>query len=176
MMELHHIAIRALCVYLMLHGLIRASGKRTLAQATPFDFVLTLILGDMIDDALWAEVPLARFVAGVGALTVTHFLVAWASSRSEWICRLVDGEPTAVLEDGKPLRAGLRRERMSEKELEFEARHAGIVREDWPEVRSARVECTGAVSVLRHEWAQPVRRKDAEAVRRAMRKEERRPG
>jgi uncharacterized membrane protein YcaP (DUF421 family) len=167
-MELHRIAIRALCVYLILLGLIRLSGKRTLAQATPFDFVLTLILGDMIDDALWAEAPVARFVAGVGALTVTHFLVSWASSRSERICRLVDGAATAVMEDGEPRRAGLRRERMSEKELAFEVRHAGIDRESWREVRTAHVECSGAVSVLRHEWARPVRRKDAGAVRRAI--------
>lgn len=166
-MELHRIAIRALFVYLILLGLIRVSGKRTLAQATPFDFVLTLILGDMIDDALWAEVPVARFVVAAGALTVTHLLVAWASSRSERLDRLIDGASTAVMGDGEPLRAGLRSERMSEKDLACEVRHAGIDREDWPEVRAAHVECSGAVSVLRHEWARPAQKKDAEAVRRA---------
>jgi uncharacterized membrane protein YcaP (DUF421 family) len=137
-MELHRIAIRALFAYFILLGLIRVSGKRTLAQATPFDFVLTLILGDMIDDALWAEVPLARFVVAVGALTVTHLLVSWASSRSERLDRLIDGASTA-----------------------------GIDREDWPEVRAAHVECSGGVSVILHEWARPVQRKDGEAVRRA---------
>lgn len=166
-MELERIAIRALFVYVILLGLIRVSGKRTLAQATPFDFVLTLILGDLIDDALWAEVSLARFVVAVVALTVMHVLVAWASSRSEGLARLIDGAATAVMRDGEPLRAGLRRERMSEEELAFEVRHHGLRREDWPQVRAAHVECSGEVSVLRHEWARPAQRKDAEAVRRA---------
>src|SRR5687768_4586505 len=101
-MELERIAIRALFVYVILLALIRVSGKRTLAQATPFDFVLTLILGDLIDDALWAEVPLARFVVAVVALTVTHVLVTWASFRSERLDRLIEGESTAVMEDGDP--------------------------------------------------------------------------
>jgi uncharacterized membrane protein YcaP (DUF421 family) len=166
-MELDRIAIRALLVYVILLGLIRVSGKRTLAQATPFDFVLTLVLGDLIDDALWAEVPLSRFVAAVATLTITHLLVAWASSRSERLDRLIEGAATPVMDDGKPLRAGLRRERMSDGELAYEARHAGIDREDWPEVRTAHVECSGALSVLRHEWARPVQKKDAEAMRGA---------
>ena len=87
---------------MILLGLIRASGKRTLAQATPFDFVLTLILGDMIDDALWAEVPIARFIAGAGALLATHLVVSWASSRSERLDRAIEGVPTAVMENGVP--------------------------------------------------------------------------
>jgi uncharacterized membrane protein YcaP (DUF421 family) len=165
-MELERIAVRAMIVYVILLGLIRVSGKRTLAQATPFDFVLTLILGDLIDDALWAEVPLARFVVAVVALTVTHVLVAWASSRSEALDRLIEGESTAVMEDGDPLRAGRRRERMSEKALACEVRHAGIDHEDWPEVRAAHVECSGTVSVLRHEWARPAQKKDAARITR----------
>ena len=174
-MDLHRIAIRALFVYVILFGLIRFSGKRTLAQATPFDFVLTLILGEMIDDALWSKVPLAKFVVGVGALTGTHFLMSWASWRSEWLDRLIDGRSTAVMEAGEPLPSGLRKERMSEKDLACEVRHAGIEREDWPEIRAAHVECSGEVSVLLHEQARPVQRKDAEAVRRARTARERRP-
>jgi uncharacterized membrane protein YcaP (DUF421 family) len=45
-MELHHIAIRAIFVYLVLLGLIRLSGKRTVAEATAFSFVLACILDE----------------------------------------------------------------------------------------------------------------------------------
>jgi len=165
-MELHHIAVRALGVYLVLLGLIRLSGKRTLAQATPFDFVLSLILGDMIDDALWAEVPIARFVAGTFALTVIHVAVCWAASRSEWLDGLIAGGPATVMSDGQPLRAGLRKERMSEQELAVEVRHHGVEREDWPEVQAAHIEASGVVSLLKARWARPAQRRDAAGVRR----------
>jgi uncharacterized membrane protein YcaP (DUF421 family) len=62
------IAIRTVLVYLFLFALLRLSGKRGVKQVTPFDFVFILILGDMIDDALWAEVPLAQFVVATGTL------------------------------------------------------------------------------------------------------------
>jgi len=46
-----------LFAYVFLLAILRASGKRTIAQGTTLDFVVALVLGDLIDDALWAEVP-----------------------------------------------------------------------------------------------------------------------
>jgi uncharacterized membrane protein YcaP (DUF421 family) len=63
--------------------------------------------------------------------------------------------------DGEPLPEGLRGERMNDSELACEVRHEGIDREHWPEVLAAHVECSGAVSVLRHHWARPAQKKDA---------------
>lgn len=166
-MELHRIAIRALFVYLLLLGLIRLSGKRALAQATPFDFVLSLILGDLIDDALWAEVSAAQFVVATGTLALVHLLVSWSTSRREWIDRVVNGQPAPVILDGRPYRRGLRRERMSDRELACEARHHGLEAERWPRVQAAHIEASGALSVLEAAWARPAQRRDAAAVRKA---------
>jgi len=164
-MELHHVAVRALFIYLALLGLMRLSGKRTVAEATAFSFVFALIVGDLIDDGLWAEVPMAQFVVATGTLAIIHLLVSWAAWRSEGIDRLVNGLPTAVLAGGRPQRRGLRRERTNEKELACEVRHHGLEREDWPEVEAAHVEVSGEVSVLRFGWARPVQRRDAAALR-----------
>ena len=65
------IAVRTVLCYLFLLGLVRASGKRGVKQVTPFDFVLVLILGDLVDDALWAEVPFAQFVVAASTLVLT---------------------------------------------------------------------------------------------------------
>jgi uncharacterized membrane protein YcaP (DUF421 family) len=54
--------------YLFLLVLLRLAGKRTVAQGNTPDFVLAVVLGDMIDDALWAEVSAAQFSAGAGIL------------------------------------------------------------------------------------------------------------
>ena len=166
-MELHHIAARGILIYLVLLGLLRLSGKRTVAEATAFSFVLALIVGDLIDDALWAEVSFGQFLAAAGTLAVVDVVVAWASGRSERVDRLVDGRPAPVLREGRPDRRFLRGERMSEKELACEVRHHGLQKEDWAEVQAAHVEVSGQLSVLRAGWARPVQRRDAAALRKA---------
>lgn len=168
-MELHQIAIRAVFVYLLLLVLIRLSGKRTISEGTPFAFVLALILGDMIDDALWAEVPTAQFVVAAGTLAVAQLLVSWGASRSEWLDRLVSGEPALVLADGRPRRSGLRGEQMSDKALAFEIREEGIDVGRWAEAQAVYVEASGQVSVVRAPWARPAQRRDTDAVRKAVR-------
>src|SRR5687768_6789990 len=168
-MDLHQIAIRAGFVYVLLLLLIRLSGKRTISEGTPFSFVLALILGDMIDDALWAEVGTAQFVAAAGTLAVVHLLVSWGASRSDWLDRLVSGEPALVLESGRPRRDGLRGEQMSDKELAFEIREEGIDAGRWAEAQAVYVEASGQVSVVRAPWARPAQRREKDAVRKAVR-------
>ena len=166
-MELYRIAIRAVFIYIVLLALIRLSGKRTVAEGTSFAFVLALILGDMIDDGLWAEVPAAQFVVGAGTLATAHLVVSWAAWRIEWVERIVSGEPTAVMEGGRARRAGLRAERMNEKALAFEVRQAGVADGRWAEIQCAHVEASGAFSLLKAPWARGAQRRDAEAVRKA---------
>jgi uncharacterized membrane protein YcaP (DUF421 family) len=66
------ILARVLFAYVMLLIMIRVSGKRLVRHASPLDFALSVILGDMIDDFLWAEVDGSVFVIGVGVLLMIH--------------------------------------------------------------------------------------------------------
>jgi uncharacterized membrane protein YcaP (DUF421 family) len=75
------IAVRAVFVFVVMLALVRASGKRTVKQGSPFDFTVALILGDMFDDAIWAEVPLSQFVAACVALVGMHVLMDMARFR-----------------------------------------------------------------------------------------------
>jgi uncharacterized membrane protein YcaP (DUF421 family) len=67
------IAIRSVLAYAFLITILRLAGKRTLRHGSTFDFVLALILGDLIDDALWAEVPFAQFVVATTTLVLLKF-------------------------------------------------------------------------------------------------------
>jgi len=150
----------------VLLALLRSSEKRTVAESTPFAFVLALVIGDMVDDVLWAEVGAAQFTVAVSVLTVAQILVAWAASRHPWLDRLVSGAPSPVLVDGAPVRAEMRAERMNEKTLAFELRHNGIERDRWSDVELARVEPSGALSVIETRSARPARRCDAPGGKR----------
>src|SRR5688500_2358757 len=85
--ELQAIAIRCLFAYGFLLLMTRLSGKHTVSEATPFDFVLALILGDIIDDVILAEVEVARFVAAAGTLIFLDVLTTLITYRSARMTR-----------------------------------------------------------------------------------------
>jgi uncharacterized membrane protein YcaP (DUF421 family) len=74
-MDLTGIVVRVLLTSLVLLILVRATGKQSVRHGTTFEFVIAVIIGDLLDDAIWAEVSLARFLAAVVTLFVTHWLV-----------------------------------------------------------------------------------------------------
>jgi uncharacterized membrane protein YcaP (DUF421 family) len=76
------IVIRCLIAYVLLLTMLRLAGKRTVRHSHAFDFVLALILGDLIDDALWAEVPIAQFVVATATLVLMKLSVTVHKLRS----------------------------------------------------------------------------------------------
>lgn len=162
-MELTRIAVRALATAIYLVAMTRLTGKRVVSQATPFDLVVALIIGDMIDNAIWGDVPMAEFMAGAGTIFVTDIAVTFAAVRSKRFSRLILGAPVVAVRDGLPDLHSLRREQMNGMDLEHLLRIRGLASPD--EARLALVEIDHQLSVLRKPRAQPVRREDAEAVR-----------
>ena len=75
------IVIRVVFAYVVLLVLVRLSGKRAVKQSNAFDFTLALILGDLIDDVVWAEVAVAQFVAAASVLMTAHIVVDTLKSR-----------------------------------------------------------------------------------------------
>lgn len=162
-MDIGRIAVRALVAYVYLLFNTRASGKRVIAQATPFDLVVSIILGDLIDDALWAEVSVAKFGAAVVTILACDAIVKFGAYRSNWFFRLVQGAPVAVLRDGSEDRAALRGEQMNEADLAHLLRLNGIG-EDRSEVQLALIERDHEISVMLKPEAEPAQRRDAPRV------------
>lgn len=168
-MDLWRIAVRAIFAYLFALLLVRISGKRTVGQASPFDFTIAVIVGDLFDDLLWAEVGASQFVAAMGALFFAAAVVEVASSRSARVYFFVNGLPRIVLRDGAVDVRALRRDQLSDADLAHLLRLEGIGRGEWETVRLGVMEHDHHLSVLRHRSAAPVPRKDVSAVARSAR-------
>lgn len=164
-MELTRIAIRALFAFLFLLVLLRTSGKRIVAQGTTSDFVIALVLGDLIDDLLWAEVPAAKFVVGAGTLFMVHQLASLASSRNQRLAAWTKGTATMFMRAGSLLRPAMRKELMNEREADGMLRLKGFERERWYEVKSAWIELNGEPAVLRLDWARTAQKQDLPALK-----------
>lgn len=165
-MDLWRIAVRALIAYVYVLVLVRISGKRVVSQATPIHFVVAVVVGDLFDDLMWAEVTAAQFLTAAGSLFVADATVELASYKSRALYRILNGNPVVVMEHGKRLPEALRREQMSSRDIEHLLRLHGITRERTEEVRLATLEDDHHLSSLRESWAAPATRRDVDTRRR----------
>lgn len=160
-MDVGRIAVRALIAYAYLLFTTRASGKRAVSQATPVDLIVSLILGDVIDDFLWAEVSAAKFGVAVATIVLCEVVVKMAVHRWPRLLPVVQGSPVLVLRDGAEDRDALRGEQMNEGDLAHLLRQDGIPRERWSDVHLAFVETDHHLSVIRTPEAEPAKKEDA---------------
>ncbi len=76
------IVVRVVCAYILLLVLVRLAGKTAVKHTSPLDFVTALIVGDLVDDALWADVNASVFVVAAGSLFMMHAALDYARYRA----------------------------------------------------------------------------------------------
>ncbi len=108
------VALMAGLAYLALVGLVRASGKRTLAKMNAFDLVVTVALGSCLATiVLSRDVPLAEGVTALLTLIAMQYGMAWAAVRSQVVRKMLKSEPRLVFRHGRFLSDALRDERLT---------------------------------------------------------------
>jgi len=93
---------------------IRLLGKRTVGHSTAFDFMVALILGEVVDEPIYGEVPLVQALLVIGVIGGWHALNCFLSYRSPAFDRLAGGSPTVLVRDGRIARRALAAERINE--------------------------------------------------------------
>lgn len=113
--------------YTALVVLLRVSGKRTLSRMNSFDFVITVAIGATFGRILTARsIPLLEAVTAFALLIGLQYLVARLQVRSRRFSRALTAEPTLLVHRGRILHDALRRERLTEAELEGAVRKHGL--------------------------------------------------
>lgn len=163
--ELILTAARALAIYVLMLVVIRALGKRTVGNFAAFDLVVALMLGEVVDEIIYGDVSFLQGTTAIVVIAAAQASNAWLSWWDHGLDRILEGTPTVVVRNGMLQEKGMRAERMNGKDVMAHLRSQGI--HDLREVKLAVVEDDGSVSVLKHPWAEPVRRSeiDREAAR-----------
>lgn len=105
--------------YVVLVVMLRVSGKRTLAKLNAFDLVVTVAIGSTLATVLLSEdVALAEGLTALALLIVLQYLVAKSSVHWPAFARTVRSEPALLVRNGQHCRQAMRRERVTEGELE----------------------------------------------------------
>jgi hypothetical protein len=124
--DLLRIIIIGPLVYLALILILRVTGKRMLSKMNAFDFVVTIALGSVLATVLMSkDIALAEGVMGLGVLIGLQYVIAWASTRSPRVNRIIKSEPTLLYYQGEFLRDALRQENVAEDALRAGMRSSG---------------------------------------------------
>lgn len=72
--------------------------------------VVALILGEVVDEPIYGDVPLVQGLLVIGIIAAWHWVNSWLSYRSIWLDRLLGSGPTTLPRDGHVDARGSRRE------------------------------------------------------------------
>jgi uncharacterized membrane protein YcaP (DUF421 family) len=142
------IVIRAAVAFFFIFFLTRVIGRRELNTLEPFDLILLVMMGDLVQQGVtqndFSVTGLLLAASTVAVLTLT---VSFASFRFPRLRPMLDGEPIVVVQDGKPIARNLHRERLTVEEVAAEARGQQIASLD--EVQWAVLETSGQITFIK---------------------------
>ena len=141
------IVIRAAVIFVFVFLLTRMLGRRELSSLEPFDLILLVVTGDLVqqgvtqnDESLTGAL---LAISTIGLLTVALSYLAFKFKR---LRPILNGEPIVLVEDGEVIEANLRRQRLTREEIGAEARLEGI--SSLAEIRWAILETDGRISFV----------------------------
>lgn len=149
------VMIRSIISFFALLLLVRLMGKQQVAQLTFFDYVVGITIGS-IAGTLSVQVnenTLATLV-GMGTWTILAILLAILGIHNVWIRKVVDGEATVVVENGKILEENLKRIRIPIDGLISELRTKEVF--SLADVEFAMFEPGGKFSIQKKSQKQPL--------------------
>jgi len=141
------VILRASVIFVLLFFLTRGLRRRTLADMAPFELLLLVILGDIIQQGVTQEdysVTGAALAASTFAFWIT--VLTYATWRWRRVATVVDGTPVVIIKDGAPLERTLASERLPLSEVMEAARQHGL--DSLTTVRYGVLESTGRISFI----------------------------
>ncbi|MEA2448902.1 MAG: hypothetical protein QOG63_834 [Thermoleophilaceae bacterium] len=141
------IVLRAAVIFCFVFLITRVVGRRELSSLEPFDMILLVVTGDLIQQGVTqSDYSVTGALTAVATMAVLTVFVSWVSFRSKRLRQVLDGQPIVLVMDGKVLDGNLKRERMRRDELEMEARLQG--HESIDDLKLAILETGGKISCI----------------------------
>ncbi|HEY0344887.1 MAG TPA: YetF domain-containing protein [Solirubrobacteraceae bacterium] len=141
------IVLRAFVVFFVLLVVMRAVGRRELNTMEPFDVILLVVIGDLVQQGVTqSDYSLTGAVMVIATITLLTIGTSYLSFRFRRLRPVLEGEPLVLLQDGRPIERNLRRERITLEELRSAARQQQIG--SLERVRLAILETDGRISFI----------------------------
>ena len=141
------IVIRATVAFLIILLLTRIVGRRELNTLEPFDLILLVTIGDLVQQGVTQnDFSVTGLTLAVGTIAVLTVLFSYLPWRFQVLRPVLEGQPVILVEDGNVIEKNLRRHRLTKEELAAEARSQQI--DSLDKVRWAVLETSGKISFI----------------------------
>ena len=141
------IVVRAFFAFCFVFLLTRLIGRRELSSLQPFDLMLLVVVGDLIQQGVTQnDLSFTGLMLAVGVFGLMTLGTSYFGFRFRRLRPLLEPEPLILVEDGKVIEKNLHKERMTAEEIAGEARLQQIA--SLEDVQWAVLESGGRVSFI----------------------------
>ena len=141
------LVIRATVVFFFIFLITRIAGRRELSSLEPFDVILLVVLGDLVQQGITqSDESVTGTLIVISTITLLSVSVSWLSFRSRCVRLVTEGQPIVLVQDGEIIEDNMRRERLTRGDIEEEARKQQIA--SLTDVRWAILEKAGSISFI----------------------------
>jgi uncharacterized membrane protein YcaP (DUF421 family) len=142
------IVLRASVAFLIILFLTRIVGRRELSSLEPFDLILLVTIGDLIQQGVTQN---DLSVTGMFLAVTTFALLAVFFSYLPWrfhaLRPVLEGQPIIIIDDGEIVENNLKTQRLTQEEIAAAARIQGIASFD--DIRWGVLETNGQISFIK---------------------------
>jgi uncharacterized membrane protein YcaP (DUF421 family) len=121
------LVLRAVIIYVVVFAFTRALGRRELSTLQPFDLILLIVIGDLIQQGVTQnDMSVTGVLIVLCTIGTMQVFTSYLGFRFRRTRPFLQGEPIVLVENGKLIERNMRRERLSLDDLAEKARLSQI--------------------------------------------------
>jgi uncharacterized membrane protein YcaP (DUF421 family) len=140
--------VRGVSIYLFILVIFRIMGKKSLSDATTFDFILLLIISEVTQQALVGQdYSLTGSFILITTLVSTDLIFSLLKEAFPFLGKVNEGLPLIIVEEGRPLSKRMKKSKVSEDDIMESARERfGL--EKMEDIKYAILEKNGQITIV----------------------------
>lgn len=142
------VVLRAIVVYAVVFAFTRVLGRRELSELQPFDLILLIVIGDLIQSGVTQDdMSVTAIVMVLCTIGILQVATSYLGFRFRRLRAFLRGEPIVLVDHGRLIDRNMRRERLTLDDLAEKARQSEI--ESIGEIKRAVLETNGDISFIK---------------------------
>jgi uncharacterized membrane protein YcaP (DUF421 family) len=123
------VVLRAIVAFVFLIAMLRVIGRRELSSLEPFDLVLLIVIGDLVQQGVTqSDYSFTGLLLSVGTFAVLTVALSFLGLRFPRLRPVLEAGPLIIVQDGELIAKNLHKERLTPEEVAAEARQQQIAR------------------------------------------------
>jgi len=144
------LVLRAVVIYAIVFTFTRILGRRELSSLQPFDLILLVVIGDLIQSGVTQnDLSVTGVLIVIATIGIAQVVTSYLSFKFQRLRPVLEGDPVVLVENGNVIERNMRRERLSMDDLAEQARRSEV--ESLDQVKWAVLETNGEISFIKRQ-------------------------